>query len=47
MNDNKKKRYVNPEAEIIDFAHDDILTISGNANWWIDDDNQEELPLDA
>lgn len=44
MNDNKKKKYVNPQAEIIDFAEDDILTISGNANWWIEDDNQEELP---
>ena len=44
MNDNKKKRYISPEAEIVDFAEDDILTISGNANWWIEDDNQEELP---
>ena len=43
--DDKKKKYVIPEAEIIDFANDDIITLSGllsnNANW-LEDDNTED-----
>lgn len=45
MND-KKKRYVIPEAELVDFANDDIITLSAtNANNadWVDDDNTETL----
>lgn len=44
MDDKKKKKYVIPEAEILDFANDDIITLSGDdeaswgdgAEWWVD-----------
>ena len=46
MNDkNKKKKYVIPEAEIVDFANEDIMTTSGNAEWWSNDDNREVWPF--
>ena len=45
MDDKKKKKYVIPEAEIVDFVNEDILTTSGNALWWGGDDNQEAWPL--
>lgn len=44
MDDKKKKKYVIPEAEVIDFVQDDIITESGNANWWGGDNNQEGWP---
>ena len=44
MDDKKKKKYVIPEAEILDFANDDIITLStgtdtaewgsGDGEWW-------------
>ena len=41
MDDKKKKKYVIPEAEIVDFADEDIIT--GSAEWWGqgNNDNQE------
>ena len=42
--DDKKKKYIIPEAEVVDF-NDDIITLSAlNANNvnWIDDDNTED-----
>lgn len=36
MND-KKKKYVVPEAEVINFINDDIITGSGDSNWGNDD----------
>ena len=43
MNDKKKnKKYVEPEADIVEFAADDIITLSGfGALYWGDDDNTE------
>ena len=43
MNDKKKKKeFVIPEAEVVDFADDDIMTTSGLANWWSGGDNNTE-----
>ena len=43
MNDKKKKKeYVIPEAEIVDFSGEDIVTASGLANWWGGGDNNTE-----
>ena len=41
--DDKKKKYVIPEAEIVDFAENDIITLSNGvqAALWEDDDNGE------
>ena len=42
--DDKKKKYVVPEAEIVDFALEDIITGSltrGEALDWGDDDNTD------
>ena len=45
MDDKKKKKYVIPEAEILDFANDDIITLSGDdtaewgsgdGEWWVE-----------
>lgn len=43
MNDkNKKKKYVIPEAEIVDFANEDIITLSGaDRLYWGAGDNEE------
>ena len=42
--DDKKKKYVAPVAETIDFANDDIITLSGvatgNADWTYDDNTE-------
>ena len=38
MDDNK---FVMPEAEIVDFAAEDIITESAGVNDWADDDNVE------
>ena len=45
MNDKKKKKYEKPEADVLDFSNEDIMTTSGNAKWWNDDDNREGWPL--
>ena len=31
--DDKKKKFIIPEAEVIEFTNDDIITRSGNADW--------------
>ena len=45
MNDKKKKKeYVKPESEIIEFSGEDIITLSGDGLdrlWWGGDDNVE------
>ena len=38
--DDKKKKFVTPEAEIIDFSEEDIITGSGDPDW-ANDDNWE------
>ena len=43
--DDKKKKYVIPEAEVVDFNNDDIITLSAhniNNITWADDDNTED-----
>ena len=47
MENKKKKKYLMPEAEIVDFANEDILTTSGRAQWWEDpsEDNVEDWPF--
>ena len=43
MND-KKKKFIIPEAEMVDFGNNDIITISGaganNADWALDPDGE-------
>ena len=43
--DDKKKKFIAPEADVLDFAHDDIITLSGDetatwgggdGEWWMD-----------
>ena len=42
MDDKKKKKYVIPEADLVEFADEDIITLSGfGALYWGDDDNTE------
>ena len=46
MND-KKKKFIVPEVEIVDYVCEDIITFSGMANNafdWGGDDNTETLP---
>ena len=44
MIEKKKKEYVNPEADVLEFTSEDIITLSGNATlWWSQDDNQEDF----
>ena len=43
-----KKKYLIPEAEIVDFAKDEIITISGEGTQdgdWTKDDNGETFGL--
>ena len=46
--DDKKKKFVIPDAEVVDFAMEDIITESlttfaaTNADW-VGDDNQEDF----
>ena len=43
MNDKKKKPFIEPEAEIVSFTDEDIITISvldGTAGW--DNDGDQE-----
>ena len=43
MNDKKKKKeYVIPEADLVEFVKEDIITVSGLANWWGGGDNNTE-----
>ena len=44
MDDKKKKKYVIPEAEVLDFANDDIMTTSGGdgGEWWMGDGDNAE-----
>ena len=44
MDDKKKKKYVIPEAEIVDFANDDIVTVSGVGGtlYWGGEDDKEK-----
>ena len=41
MDDKKKKKYVIPEAEIVDFTNEDIITSSAGTDGWIGDNNTE------
>ena len=43
--DDKKKKFIAPEAEVLDFANDDIVTVrstapapwgGGDGEWWMD-----------
>ena len=45
MNDKKKKKeYVIPEAELVEFANDDIITLSGLGTlYWGSDDTTEDF----
>ena len=47
MENKKKKKFPIPEAEIVDFANEDILTTSGKAEWWEGEgeDNVENWPF--
>ena len=48
MDDKKKKKYVIPEAEIVDFGGNDIITLSGGAdanNWWGGSGDHEGWPF--
>lgn len=42
--DDKKKKFIPPEVEVIDFTDEDIITLSGagagNSNWNSDDNNE-------
>lgn len=42
--DDKKKKYAIPEAEIVNFGNNDIITISGtdanNTDWTLDPDGE-------
>ena len=42
MDDKRKKQFVIPKAEIIDFKENDIITGSGDSNW-NNDDNWEDF----
>lgn len=43
--DDKKKKYLKPEAEVVDYSAEDIITLSvGTQNGnWADDDNGEDF----
>ena len=42
MDDKKnKKKFANPEAEIVAFNQEDIITESAGTNGWENDDNTE------
>lgn len=44
MNDKKKKKYVKPDAEVISFTNEDIITLSSGTDklaWWSNGDDQE------
>ena len=33
--DDRKKKFIKPECEIVNFTEDDIITASDGANWYI------------
>ena len=39
--DDKKKKFAIPEAEIVNFAEEDIITKSAGLGNWDEDDNTE------
>ena len=39
--DEKKKEFVAPEAEVVNFTSEDIITISAGNNGWGGDNNTE------
>lgn len=39
--DEKKKEFVAPEAEVVNFTNEDIITISAGNNGWGGDNNTE------
>ena len=41
MNDKKKKKFIIPEAEVIPFSNEDIITESAGVDGWNFDDNVE------
>lgn len=40
----EEKKFIVPEAEIVDFTNEDIITLSGaiQGGFWGDDDNAED-----
>ena len=44
MDEKKKKKYVFPEAIVIDFAKEDVITTSGGdaGEWWMGDGDNAE-----
>lgn len=44
MNDKKKKKFIIPEAEVVNFDNEDIITLSNGgeagANWLTDDNGE-------
>ena len=45
MNDKKKKKeYVKPEADVLEFADEDIITLSGFGTlYWGSEDDKEDF----
>lgn len=44
MAEKRKKKYVEPKADVLVFAKEDIITISGEGTlYWGHDDNTEEF----
>ena len=43
--DDKKKIFVIPEAEIIDFSEEDIITASDGSEWFINAEDGTDWPL--
>lgn len=41
--DDKKKKFVVPEVEVINFENDDIITLSNgtDGDWWLSDSDGE------
>ena len=42
MNDKKKRRFVDPKAEIVDFIDEDIITLSDNESEGFNKDGYRE-----
>ena len=46
MDDKKKRKFLVPEADLIGFSGEDIITTSNvEDEWWCGDDNQETWPF--
>ena len=49
--DDKKKKFIAPEADVLDFANDDIITLSAGetagwndgGEWWMEQYEKQEL----